>query len=483
MNTKTSYLLDLLFSTWIVRPLVNVDVNSSLNIRAPKLDNSRHKIIWSDQGIQKYQETIVPHLSRLQILWLSTSPTKSSMQLLLQATNEALTTCARSSNHTIDLSLQITQKSKSIPRKVRLSARKLKNIWRKLTYAKLSTDVTREYTESLESSFKRQRYLHRKLVRMHLATDANSRDENLLRDPKLTYRKIRKSRRTLSGKVCSLKVGEKLYTGEQVPDGFYESVLKLKTKTEDVDNSQYFHDFKLDYLHILEMCRSEARMAPITDIEALKILERMKPDVLDFFSVTPYHYLYAGPAGWQHFTLLLNALIYDLSNIDLSEVNRAYACILFKGHGRDKTSSRSYRTISSCPVVAKALDILIRDRHVEQWNLHQAPTQFQGEGSSHELAGILLTECVQYSLHTLKRPMFALYLDAQSAFDVVQRELLIKNLYDVQGASQDLLYVDKRLAARETVVEWSGSLMGPINDEQGLEQGGINSSEFYKNLW
>ena len=145
-----------------------------------------------------------------------------------------------------------------------------------------------------------------------------------------------------------LKVREKLYTGEQVPDGFYESVLKLKTKTEDVDNSQYFHDFKLDYLHILEMCRSEARMAPITDIEALKILERMKPDVLDFFSVTPYHYLYAGPAGWQHFTLLLNALIYDLSNIDLSEVNRAHACILFKGHGRDKTSSRSYRTISSC---------------------------------------------------------------------------------------------------------------------------------------
>ena len=100
---------DLLFSTWIVPALVNVDVNSSLNIRAPKSDNSRHKIIWSDQGIQKYQETIVPHLSRLQILWLSTSPTKSSMQLLLQATNEALTTCARSSNHTIDLSLQITQ--------------------------------------------------------------------------------------------------------------------------------------------------------------------------------------------------------------------------------------------------------------------------------------------------------------------------------------------------------------------------------------
>ena len=131
---------------------------------------------------------------------------------------------------------------------------------------------------------------------------------------------------------------------------------------------------------------------------------------------------------------------------------------------------RSYRTISSCPVIAKALDIMIRDWNVRLWNLHQAPTQFYGEGSSHELAGILLTECVQYSLHVLKHPIYALYLYAQSAFDVVQWELLIKNLFDVNGPSQDLFYVDKMLAARETVVKWNGSPMGPINDEQGLEQ-------------
>ena len=30
------------------------------------------------------------------------------------------------------------------------------------------------------------------------------------------------------------------------------------------------------------------------------------------------------------------------------------------------------------------------------------------------------------------------------------------------------------------MVEWSRHLMGPINDEKGLEQGGISSSDFYK---
>ena len=130
--------------------------------------------------------------------------------------------------------------------------------------------------------------------------------------------------------------------------------------------------------------------------------------------------------------------------------------------------------------MAKALDIIIRDRQIRLWNADQSSVQFQGEGSSHELAALMLTECIQYSLNVLKKPMFALYLDAQSAFDVVQRELLIKNLYNLTGPDQTLLYIDKRLSGRQTVVEWDRQMMGPILDQQGLEQGGVNSSDFYK---
>ena len=112
--------------------------------------------------------------------------------------------------------------------------------------------------------------------------------------------------------------------------------------------------------------------------------------------------------------------------------------------------------------------------------MEQQETQFQGDGSSHELAALLLTECIEFSKTTLKFPTYVLFLDARSAFDVVQRELLIKNLFHVQGADQSLLYVDKRLAHRETIVDYHGCLMGPIHDQQGLEQGGISSSDFYK---
>ena len=43
-----------------------------------------------------------------------------------------------------------------------------------------------------------------------------------------------------------------------------------------------------------------------------------------------------------------------------------------------------------------------------------------------------------------------------------------------------LLLLNKRLVNRKTYVDWNKTIMGPIADEHGLEQGGVNSSEFYK---
>ena len=130
----------------------------------------------------------------------------------------------------------------------------------------------------------------------------------------------------------------------------------------------------------------------------------MKKNVSDVHGMTINHYYLAGPAGWKHFFLLLNTLLSDVNNTDISEINTVYACILFEGHTKDTCSDRSYRTISSCPVVANGLDLYIRDQNIDSWNLDQADTQFQGEGSSHELASVLLTEIIQYALFTLKPP-------------------------------------------------------------------------------
>ena len=110
----------------------------------------------------------------------------------------------------------------------------------------------------------------------------------------------------------------------------------------------------------------------------------------------------------------------------------------------------------------------------------QAGTQFQGPGSCHELAAVLLTETIQFSLHVAKKPVFVLLLDAKSAYDKVVRECTIRKAYLASSSGHGLLYLDSRLGHRRTVVEWDKVLMGPIEDSLGVEQGGVNSDKIYK---
>ena len=171
---------------------------------------------------------------------------------------------------------------------------------------------------------------------------------------------------------------------------------------------------------------------------------------------------------------------WNVNLASLEELNTVWACILYKGHGKEKESDRSYRTISTCPMIAKALDMFIGQLYGSCWNNAQAETQFQGSGSSHELAALLLTETIQYSLFFLKLPIFILLLDAKSAFDKVIRQCAVKNAYLAGSDTKGLLYIDSRLENRKTFIEWDKTLMGPICDLIGLEQGGVNSDRLYK---
>ena len=92
---------------------------------------------------------------------------------------------------------------------------------------------------------------------------------------------------------------------------------------------------------------------------------------------------------------------------------------------------------------------------------------------SHELASFLLTETVQFSLNVSKQPVYALFLDAKSAFDRVVPQRLIRNLFLAGTNDQRLLHIDQRLKSRRTYCEFDKQMMGPIIDTRGLEQGGV----------
>ena len=156
----------------------------------------------------------------------------------------------------------------------------------------------------------------------------------------------------------------------------------------------------------MEVCRTGKPIPKILIKTSRSILKKVKLEVSDYYSITANPYLLKGDAGIVYFHLLLEALISDINNNSIEEVNTVHATILFKGYSKDKSKASSYCTISSCPLTDKCHDIYVRDLNIKSWNKDQASTQFLGKGSSHELAALQLPEVAQHSLHILHQSVF-----------------------------------------------------------------------------
>ena len=421
-------------------------------------------------------------LASLRDRWAIPS-SRSSISLLLSSTYSCLAFAARSTNKSIELSSSRTKKPSVCPtiRKNQRSVLKLK----KSLDCLISSSPTAEAVECARVKLRSAKASLRQAIRSSQSDLRNKRDKNLFdilsTNPSAAHRSIKASKSSSSSDIQNLKVDNKIYTGEKVPDGFFDSLSSLKAPDmSSLYSSPFYQETLLDYENVLKIARDGAKIPAISPRDSTDLLYSLKSEVNDFFSITPSHFINAGFEGLEHFHFLLNTIIDEINLASLEELNTIWACILHKGHGKDKESDRSYRTISTCPMLAKALDSYVGGLYSDDWADAQAETQFQGSGSSHELAALLLTESLNYSLHSSKKPIFVLLLDAKSAFDMMPRENIIVNAYKAGTRDQGLVYLNNRLGSRLTYCEWNKALMGPIRDLLGVEQGGINSDRLYK---
>ena len=462
-------------------PVVDVKEADDDLIVAPKIENTRVKILWKDECIPSYQKEVADKLSILRENW-SISTSRSSLSILLDLTNTVLNNAATTTNRHIKLGDSKPVKNRRLPPEIQRAQSDLHHALkqkRKLKFSHNDELITK--AKSIVTEARRKLKL---LSRRFQHNQDIKRDSSLFNitssNPAATFQKIKAAKRDASCQVPFLTVGSKTYTGEKVPDGFYDSISNLKSQDkESLFSSPSYMGYRDDYLNILKICRNKKILPEISFQRSNKILFHMRPHVNDFFSITATHFINAGREGLLHFHFLLNILIKDVNLATVEELNVVYALLLHKGHRKSKTSDRSYRTISTCPFLSKALDVYLHDLYIQDWNSLQAPTQYQGSGSSHELAALMLTEVIQQS-KAQKLPLFLLFLDARSAFDTVVTELLVRNLYLAGVDGDALIYINDRLSNRKTYCDWDKTIMGPILDEHGTEQGGINSSDYYK---
>ena len=452
-------------------------------VQAPRIPNERLKIVWDDEGIEEYESLVGNSLTSLRDQW-GDPTSRSAISVLLASTYSCLSFAASSTNQSIELGTKKTPKPfvcqnvRQAEIEVFMARKNLNCLNNTSTSSTQSVELAKKQLVFAKASCQRAVRAETSLQRLQ---KGEKLFEVLSSNPTAAFRSIKSSSRTSSQPIQNLKVKQKLYTGKNVPDGFFDSLSSLKAPDlSDLHSTSHYQANLMDYENVLKIARNGLKMPPISPKQSTEIIHSLKANVNDFYSITASHFINAGFEGLKHFHFLLNLIIDNVNLTSLEELNTVWACILHKGHGKDKESDRSYRTISTCPLLAKALDCYAGQLYGGGWADVQAEVQFQGPGSSHELAALLLTEVIIFSLFSAKKPLYLLLLDAMSAFDLLLRENVVVEAFKAGTQDQGLLYLNSRLESRHTYCEWDKEIMGPIRDLLGAEQGGINSDRLYK---
>ena len=238
-------------------------------------------------------------------------------------------------NQTISLGQEYSKRAKLVPKVIKQSIRHLRAQYSRMVRSRVTVNQ-----EQRRSSYIDMRYKHRHIVRQVEAAANEKRDRKLFTlvsgDPRSVYSKIW-SQRLSAGKIQLLTVGNTEYSGNNVPDGFYDRFSQLKTiQGKPFQDPDHLQQLMSDYEHLVCVISQNKNIPPIQYYQSERILKSLRQSVNDFFSTTSNHYLQAGKAGIDHFHFLLSALFEDINHISVKELNMMYAHVLYKSHGKIK---------------------------------------------------------------------------------------------------------------------------------------------------
>ena len=175
---------------------------------APRIENGRHRVVWTDEGIAEYEMIVSRLLPGIRNRWLFSS-SQVSTSMLLQSTNTLLSLAASLSNRIVSLAATKSVKSEKTPKHIR----KAKNALSKL-YAEYrdleQTNATQTRLLDLKIRLKLLKIQYRKLVRWARLKKSVSRDsKNQMQDN--INKSIRQIKTKSTREIHKLKVGDRIF--------------------------------------------------------------------------------------------------------------------------------------------------------------------------------------------------------------------------------------------------------------------------------
>ncbi|MEW8545343.1 MAG: reverse transcriptase family protein, partial [Candidatus Thiodiazotropha sp.] len=329
---------------------------------------------------------------------------------------------------------------------------------------------------------KQAKYNVRRQIRREFASARDAFYTELMENPssKHFYRLIRRNQSTTNRlpvtlNVCGDEIGE---VGQQCEAfaAYFEDLAVPKTHPE---FDQEYLDLTLHQLDLIqELTLLEPDSLPIIDEadiqQAIKSLNNGKAP--DEMGLSAEHLKYSGSVLLPVIADIFNGILRTKS---IPEAFKSGIITPVHKKGKDPCKMDNYRGITVSSILGKLFETVILNR-LEKLNGDQSQLQFGfTKGLSPTMASLILSEGILDS-SVRGEPLYVAALDTQKAFDVVSHPILMKMLY-FQGINSHFWQVIQSMYSGLTArVKWEGEVSQSFNVLQGVRQGGILSTHFYK---
>ena len=200
----------------------------------------------------------------------------------------------------------------------------------------------------------------------------------------------------------------------------------------------------------------------------------------DIFKLTVEHLRNCGDKTLSLILQLLNSIIEHLNYLSSPQLNTAVATIVFKGKGKPAYNHKSYRQVRVTPLIGRLLDEYLRPARIGMTRQQQNINQYGfSENITYMMGALQRHEVEKYCVDN-KMTFFGCSLDGESAFEVVDRTIQLRELY-CSGEKGEYWKSSKYSYDNSlTKIKMKSKLSRKFEETAGVKQGHINSSDHYK---
>ena len=274
------------------------------------------------------------------------------------------------------------------------------------------------------------------------------------------------------------------YSGSNVLEGFRSNTETLCSITSENHRSNFSKLCQIDNMVIIDLSKDDdINIIPDMSLYELKdiVFKRLKPNkACDIFKLTTEHLRYCGDDTLSLILLVINAIIRNLNYMSTSQLNTAVASVIHKGKGKAITHHKSYRQVRVTPLIGRIIDEYLRPNVINAAkSIHNSSQYGFTTGITYMMAALQRHEAEKFCIDQ-KKTFFGCSLDGESAFEVVDRSIQLRELYCAGLKGQYWLADNYSYQNTQTRIKMNGQMSNSFTEQTGVKQGNIKSSDHYK---